>query len=175
MKLSESFLGGAASTLAARVLGLAVGFVLHAVLARILAPHEYGLYLYGSTWLLLAAFLSQLGYQNVLVRFVATAHGERDWLSLRGVVLESHRIVGLVSCTVAVALAGILSLESIEISAELKTVLWAGLAIIPLTALIALATALLQAIRHPVLSTIPDQLFRPIVFGAGVIGVHGSS
>lgn len=169
MKSSESFLGGAAATLIARTLGLAVGLALHTLLARLLAPHEYGVYLYGSGWLLLAAFFSQLGYTNVLVRFVATAHGERAWPSLRGVVLEAHRVVALVASAATLAVAGVLSLSSLAISAELEAVLWIGLPIIPLTALLALCTSVLQGILRPVLSTVPDQLIRPLLLGIGVL------
>ncbi|MDH5225129.1 MAG: oligosaccharide flippase family protein, partial [Actinomycetota bacterium] len=64
-------LSGSAWVLSTRVLGLALGLAMNALLARLLAPAEFGSFLLINTMVVIGSTLSELGLDRAVVRFTA--------------------------------------------------------------------------------------------------------
>lgn len=159
---------GASASFVVRVVGMLVGFGLSVVLARTLGAAAYGTYVYALSWLLLVALAAQIGLRDSVVRFGASAFGQRAWGELRGITRFSNRWTLSVSLASVAVLAGILWGLSDRLDPTLLRTMIAGLVMIPLVAFLGVKSAMLLALSRPVLSTLSDSVARPTTILVGI-------
>src|SRR5437870_7499768 len=78
------FARATAGTLALRAASLALGFVCHLFLTRLLGAHDYGVYVSALAWTNALSVPATLGAERLIVRQIAVYRARRDWALWRG-------------------------------------------------------------------------------------------
>jgi len=135
-----------------------------------MGPTEYGAYSFAFAILMLVAIPAQVGVPQLIVRETAKAQVSKDWALMRGLwrwgnfAVMSFSLLGLLF-----ALAIVLLLIVSGNTTGRLVVIGAGIALIPLIALIAVRGSCLRGLRMVVSGQLPDGVIRPLVF-LGLIG-----
>lgn len=95
---------GALSSLSVRIYGAAIAYLTQLYLARSIGAEQLGVYVFAWTWLSVLAFLTPLGFETSLVRYIASYTAEERWGELRGVLAFGARVTLFTS--LAVTLVG---------------------------------------------------------------------
>lgn len=156
------FARNAAVSLAVRVGGMGVGFVLQAVLARTLGPTEYGHYLYALAWMNVVLLFAKFDLDVSGVRFVSAAASSGDWRTVRGFVRRSTALVLLFSTALA-AIGGLVTLllRPRLVTSRAETLLL-SCALLPVTALLALQVGQHQGLKRLFWAQGPSLVIRPM-------------
>jgi O-antigen/teichoic acid export membrane protein len=95
------------------------------------------------------------------VREIATSNARKDWGYMRGFIVRSHQIIGLMSLSLAmIGAVFLLVWGKTQDPIKLKC-MWLGLLLIPLVSLGSLRGAMLRGLRKVVLGQLPEQVIRP--------------
>lgn len=148
------------------------------VLARVLGPEGFGIYVYALSLVTLIAVPTQLGLPTLLVREVARYQVQERWGLLRGLLQRVNQVVVVTSLILGVGAAVIAWAVADSVSEEqVRTFAWA-LLLLPLIALGNLRGAALRGLRKIVKGQLPEYLLRPglhlVLIGTAVL-VWGST
>ena len=151
----------AGGLLAINIVGAGLALLSHIVLARMLGPSSYGVYVYALAWVSILALLAQVGTEPLVVRQVSAYQALAQWPLLHGLVRFCRFMVSGVGLFLAVLVClATLTLRD-RISAELVSALWVTAATIPVLALLQLHQALLTGLHRPLASGIIGNIIRP--------------
>jgi len=161
--------GNLGATLVKAVLGTAgvraahgiLGFATAIVLAKMLGPSGYGTYAFVMALVGFVTIPSELGVPGLAVREIAAANARKDWASMRGFIVRSHQMIGLMSLTLALAGAAGLLIWGRKLDPVKANCMWLALILIPLVSLGSLRGAMLRGLRKVVLGQLPEQVIRP--------------
>ncbi len=95
-------LKGASSAFAIRVLGTLIGFIVSVVVARLLGAEGAGVYFLAISIASVAAMVGRIGFDNTVVRFVASLASARDWAGVRFVNGTASGVVAAASLLISV-------------------------------------------------------------------------
>ena len=154
--------------------GLQFGFLL--LLARILSPHNYGLFVLGWTVVMLAQSIGGFGLQKGLVKLVAEYETKDDDAGVRGTIL-SATVVSMIFAT-AIAAAIFVTSEPVAITLfrkpRLDLVFGMLALLVPFWTFTLIASAVSQAFRNIRAQQLilNERMLLPLVF-VGAIGLLG--
>lgn len=150
-----------AFSLAIKICRFGLGLISAALLARIMSPHDYGIYSYALVIATLLAIPGEAGMPQLVIREVARARASDDKSKIRGVVFFANATVAILSvCTVALAGGGLLLFHE-ALDAQLALVMALVLISVFLGSLANVRGAILRGLGSPILSQIPEQIIRP--------------
>jgi len=163
---------GAIGSFVVKILGAAIAFGLHILLARLLGVSQYGIYIYALTWLNILAILCLLGFHTSLVRFIAAYKAQEKWGLLRGIVRRSTQFVVIFSLLIG-GIGGIVVwfLRS-RIGQDQATTFGVALILLPVLVLVRLREAGLRALKRVVRSELPIRIIRPLLLSAILSGLY---
>lgn len=118
-------------------IGLTVGFGLQVALARMLGVHEYGLYVYISTWVAVLSVLCILGFDTAAMRFIAEYRARSELSALWGFIRFARRRALSVSVALAVLL-GVCIVGARPLQGQQITAYLIGALLLPVTVLLQL-------------------------------------
>lgn len=144
-------------------------FGLHIMLARLLGPEQYGIYIYAFTWIHILLFLCLLGFHTSLLRFVAEYHIKQQWSLLRGILRRSRQIVLSVSILAALVGTGVVWFSAEDLSAEQVVTFYAAFCLLPVLTFAWLREASLRALKHAVQAELLQRVVYPALTGLGVL------
>lgn len=138
---------GTRRVLVLQLVGLALGYIVHVVLARWMGVTEYGRFTYVLAWVSLVATPVGLGWPVLVVRLVPEYRTQHAWQALRGVLQGGVGSVLVFSSVVIVAL--ILGIQWLgkERFADYISPFLIGMWLIPLQILINLAGGTLRGLQ----------------------------
>lgn len=167
--LGRQLVQGSLLGLLLRVLSVLAGLLSSVVLARALGPAEYGIYAFVFAIIAILALPVQMGLPTLVVRETAKAVVLEDWPLLRGIWAWATRVafVGALAM-VAAALCWVALFGDAMRTERAEAFLW-GLPLVPLLAFGEVRAAALSGLRRIFLSTLPDQILRPLLL-AGLVG-----
>ena len=84
-----------------RIYGAIIAYFVQLYLAWAMGAAQLGIYVFAVTWLSILSFLTPLGFDTSLVRFLAQYVADKDWPRARGVLQVARRIGLWVSLSVA--------------------------------------------------------------------------
>ncbi len=154
---------GATGSLAVALVATGLGFVVQAVLARVLGVSQFGVYIYTLTWINTLLLLTTLGLDGSLVRYIPAYRTQREWGLLRGVLRWSLTAVFFASLFVGAVIFLVTWLLENKISTDLQVTFWVGIALLPLLSLTIVRQAALRGFKHAARSEIPDTIFRSLI------------
>ncbi len=154
---------GSIGTFIVQITGSGVLFGLHVLLARLLGVGQYGIYVYVLSWVNIFVTISMLGLNTSLLRFVAAYKAQEKWGLLRGILRRSTEIVITSSLILSVIAGSIVLFLRNHISRSLSSTFFVALILLPILTLTRLRGAVLRALKRVVLSTLPDNVIRPLM------------
>lgn len=160
-------LGGTAFIFSCRIFASGVTFVTYLLLARWMGASELGKYVLANSWLIMLAVFPASGYADAAIRFVGQGLARGDHGYVRGFVRHSTKIVILSSLTITVV-GSALILAIPQFPNEMRMLFFIALAGVPFFALIRLNAGIANAFSKFALSFLPNNIFRPVLFLAGV-------
>lgn len=163
---------GAIGSFVVKILGAAIAFGLHILLARLLGVTQYGIYIYALTWVNILVIASLLGSNTSLVRFIAAYKAQEKWGLLRGIVHRSTQFVVIFSLLIG-GIGGIVVwfLRS-RIGQDQAATFGVALILLPVLALVRLREAGLKALKRVVQSEFPIVIIRPLLLAAILSGLY---
>lgn len=144
-----------------KVSSMVVGLGLSVVLGRALGPTQFGSYVFAFAIIKFLTVLAQAGLPALLVRETAKLEVISAWGHLRGLERFSNELL-LVSSAMVVAIAAIVILNpNLPLDHNARSVLLAGLVVVPIMALMNSKSSMVLGFRHVLLGQVPDMLVRP--------------
>jgi O-antigen/teichoic acid export membrane protein len=138
-----------------------LGFLTAIVLAKMLGPSGYGTYAFVMALVGFVTIPSELGVPGLAVREVAASNARKDWGYMRGFIIRSHQMIGLMSAVLATFGATALLIWGRNLDPIKASCMWLALLLIPLVSLGSLRGAMLRGLRKVVLGQLPEQVIRP--------------
>ncbi len=162
-------LRAAGAGVAARVVAVLASLISTIVLARVLGPENYGTYAYVIAVIALLSLPVQMGLPTLIVRETAAAAAREDWALMRGIWTWSTRVIVITSAILVAIVGGALIAFPGVVGAERYDALVWGVLLIPFLAFAAAREAAMRGLRAIVLSSLPDQILRPLLVAALVL------
>jgi O-antigen/teichoic acid export membrane protein len=151
---------GSISAFAVYVASVGLTYCSLLLIARIVGVDSYGIYAYVFAWMSVLGYLSALGFDVALLRFVPAYEAEQAWSLMRGVVQYSQRRAIVVATFVALVGISITALRTPSFSPELKNTFLIGFMLVPIWALLWIRCAVVRAFGGVVWAIAPDRLVR---------------
>lgn len=165
------FARGAARSFMAKTLGLAIGFILQITMARILGIGQYGIYVFALSWINVLLFVTVLGWDKTILRFIPVYFNDREYGKSNGLLRRSLLVVSASGTLVCVAMLAYLQLLGKGMdSAQTHTMMIAAL-LLPVLALSQLRQAGLNAVKQVFRSELTDTFIRPAIIIAAVLTI----
>lgn len=134
------------------------------LLARLLGPEAYGVYVYVFALVSLMAILAQLGLPTLLMRETASADVQSQWGLMRGIWRWANAVT-LISSAVLIAIGSVSAwLLSGQLTREQLAAFGWGMLLVPLIALAELRSGALRGLRRVIQGQLPGMLIRPGLF-----------
>lgn len=162
-----------AFVVAAIAQGVALGVQI--LLARVMGPEQFGIYVYVFTWLNILVLLAVLGLDTTLLRYVASYKVEAAWGALRGILERSDQLTLIASCAVGIIGFVTIWLLRARLGPELSLTFWIGFVILPVFALSTLRQAALRSLKHIILAQLPGSIIRPVLLAVFVGAAYSAS
>lgn len=159
---SDRLIRGGSWLFGIKLAGILAAFALQVTLARILGVSEFGIYTFVMTCTTLAAIPATLGLPIGLVKLVAESREKKNWGSTGG-LLRWGRVVPLAAGTILFGAATLFVMFSDGAEKFGLPALVAGLAGIPLLAVLRCQMALARGFEWPLLAFAPELLARPLI------------
>ena len=148
-------------------IGIGLTYLSQLVVARVVGVETFGLYTYVFAWMVVLVYVSTLGFDVGVLRFIPVYRTEGAWPLLRGVIQYAQRRSALVA--VLVALAGCVPVLAWGSTPERRDTFLVGFALVPILALLRIRCAVVRAQGGVVLALAPDRIVREGVL-IGLIG-----
>jgi O-antigen/teichoic acid export membrane protein len=157
------------------VFGAGATFVAQVLLARWMGASELGIYALAFSWCILLATLSTGGFRLAAIRFIGEGLVRDGSGYIRGFMQRSRQFVLIAS--VAVAIVGITGLTFLAPadSTSSRPAFVIALLAVPLFAMLNLYAGFANALSRFALSFLPTNIFRPVLFLAGIFAAWMAS
>ena len=153
--------------------GIGLTYCSQLLIARMVGVHAYGVYAYAYAWMVVLAYMSALGFDVALLRFVPAYEAVRNWPLLCGVIQYGQRRAGAVS--LAVALIGVCAVRLGDEAQPLRDTLLIGLWLVPVWALLWIRCSVVRAFGGVALALAPDRVVRDgllvVLIGVATFGL----
>lgn len=169
----SSLMTSSAIMMAGRVMGSAAGFGIQILLARLLTPDDLGLFYLVTSGAIVLGTLAALGYPAIANQFVVRYTVRGNDLALTGFIKSARRdalmaAAILTVCAVVVVMAVALAGTS---RPEFYLPAAAGVLAIPAFSILRVNGGIANALEQFSISFLPDNLFRPVLFGLSLLFV----
>lgn len=127
-----------------------------ALLTRLMAPTEFGVYALVIAWVTMLTVPANFGLPNLIARELAAGTARKNFGVVAGLVRRSHQFIFLTGIVLMVSAGGVAWLEG---SGSLALVV--GLPLVLLLPLAAARSAMMRGIGHVLRGQWPDNILRP--------------
>jgi len=138
--------------------GVGLTYCSQLLIARMVGVHTYGVYAYVYAWMVVLAYMSALGFDVALLRFVPAYEAVRNWPLLCGVIQYGQRRAAAVG--LAVTLIGVGAIVLRDEVPLLRDTLLVGLWLVPVWALLWIRCSVVRAFGGVVAALAPDRVVR---------------
>lgn len=154
---------GGATALAIYIAAAAIAASSQLLIARLIGAEAYGIYAYVLAWTTILGYVSALGFDVALLRFVP-AYQTLGALSLaRGVIRYAERRALAVSLLLVLIGTFAILMWPRALAPELRNTFLVGLALVPVLALLWIRCAIVRAFGGVMLALLPDRVVRDSV------------
>lgn len=142
------------------IAGAGLAYCSQFAITRIVSVEAYGIYSYVLAWMSVLAYLSALGFDVALLRFLPAYETARAWALLRGVIQYAERRAMVVAAVVIVVGVSIIMLRAESLSPALTHTFVIGFMLVPVCALLWIRCAAARAFGGVVSAVVPDRVVR---------------
>jgi O-antigen/teichoic acid export membrane protein len=158
--LAAKLARGSAAALVVYIAGAGVTYCAQFAVARIIGAQGYGIYAYVLAWVTILAYVSALGFDISLMRFVPAYLTTRAYAQLRGVIQYAWRRVAALGCGIAVTGVAVILARSGKLPPDLAATFVVGFAVVPVLALLWIRAAVVRGFGGVVSALAPDRVVR---------------
>lgn len=155
-----------------RVASAAILYLSQVALARWMGAHEYGIYVFVWTWVLMLSGVSVLGLSIVMIRLVPEYLERRQYALLRGLLLGSRLAVLLTGTLIAVLALLVLWVAGNRLGSHYVLPMFIALACVPLCALTDLQDGIGRGRGWMAAGLVPPYILRPLLLLACMAAAH---
>lgn len=168
---SNTLLSSALGTIFVQGTSAGLLFFLSLALARTLGQEGFGAYEYADAWIEVLILFSMLGFDRLLIRYVAEFQQREDWGLLIGIFRYARKRIVLFALIVipVVGLIITFALGNQSNGFIIVTTFWIALVLLPLRVILKLNQVTLQGLRRTVFAYLPDYVLRPAILLVGLI------
>lgn len=160
-KGKAKFLRSVTGSVGLRVVLLGINLVTSIVLARLLGPEKFGVYIFSLTVMTIVAIPGQAGMPLLAVRETAFYQVERNWAYLRGFLIRQRQFI--LGWSALAMLMGYGVLKFLPPSPDSEVLLWA-LLLSPFYTLIIATGAAVRGLQRVLIGQIIETALRPTLF-----------
>jgi O-antigen/teichoic acid export membrane protein len=166
---------GSAAALVVHVAGASLTYCAQLAVARTIGADGYGVYAYVFAWMTVLAYVSALGFDVSLLRFVPAYLAPRAFALLRGVIRYAARRAAAVGCGIAfIGVASILTWSG-ELPPDLANTFLVGFPLVPILALLWICAAVVRGFDGVVSALAPDRMMRDgLLLGLVLLATAGA-
>jgi O-antigen/teichoic acid export membrane protein len=140
--------------------GAAITYCAQLAVARKIGAHGYGVYAYVLAWVTVLAYVSALGFDISLLRFVPAYRATQAFALLRGIMRYAWQRVGAVGCGIALSGIVVVLLRSRVLPRDLVDTFLVGFAVVPVLALSWARAAVVRGFGGVISALAPDRVVR---------------
>ncbi len=155
-----------------RVASAAIAFASQPLLARWMGAHEFGVYVYVWTWVLMIGGFADLGFGTTAQRFAAEYRDGSDMARLRGFLRGSRMLAIAFGAALGMAGLGVVAILSPRL--ETTTPLVLACLCLPVYALVVVQDGIARSYDAVNLALVPPYIVRPVLILALVFATHAS-
>lgn len=154
--------------------GRVVGFLTQAIVARTLGPAWFGVYTLGVAVANFVNIISQFGFDNGVVRYVARYRAQGDNERVRGAIIQSVLIAFCIGLVVSLAVfLGAQFIAETLLNRPRATLMVRGFSFaLPFFVMMSMLVWATQGFQTVTYATYVQQLIRPIAYFVLVVGVY---
>lgn len=145
-----------------RILSAVIAFVSQVILARLMGPFEYGIFVLVWVAMVIIGGLAPLGFQTAIIRFLPQYAEQNDLSRIRGMLVSSRIFVLVFSSFVALATVGVVYFGSHWFESYLVLPFIVGAIALPMIALGDMLDGTARAKGWPVRALGPTYILRPM-------------
>ncbi|NES22152.1 MAG: flippase [Symploca sp. SIO3E6] len=149
--------------------GFLLAYLLQVFLARGMGETEYGVYAYVISWALLLSCVADLGFPDMVLRFVSEYKVQEASGMLRGVIQGSWFTVAAIGIGLSLIGTGVIWLMQDYVPFLYKTPLLIGVWLVPLFALHQLQLETARSLGDITLAYAPYRIFWPVLVAISAI------
>jgi O-antigen/teichoic acid export membrane protein len=158
--LTADLARGSAAALVVYVAGAGLTYCAQLAVARTIGAEGYGVYAYVFAWVTVLAYVSALGFDISLLRFVPAYLATREFALLRGVIQYAWRWVAAVGCGIALTGVAVILARYGKLPPDLANTFVVGFALVPVLALVWIRAAVVRGFGGVVSALAPDRVVR---------------
>lgn len=155
--------GGLSAVAIAKIGGLGLSFLSHVVLARVTTVEEYGIYIYVWGWIVVLAYVSRAGFDNVVERYVSKFRAEERWQELRGVLRRAIQYTGGFGILVGAVGGMLIWVLGTQLSSSMQLTFWYGFVLLPILTCVYIVQSGLRGLKRVGQAFIPELIVRNVV------------
>ena len=140
--------------------GAGLTYCAQLVVARAIGAGGYGVYAYVLAWITVLAYVSALGFDVSLLRFVPAYLARPAVPLLRGVIQYASRRVAAVGCGIALIGIAVVLVQFKVLAPALANAFLVGFAVVPIAALLWVYAAVVRGFGGVVSALAPDRMIR---------------
>ena len=146
-----------------RVAAAALAFISQVMLARWMGSHEFGVYVYVLTWVMLFGGLVDIGLASSAQRFIPLYSEKGAWSHLRGFLSGSRWLTFLIAT--AISAVGVLAIYSLDHWLDEYTIipLYIGCLILPVYGIMHVQDGIARSYNWPNLALLPPFVIRQLL------------
>lgn len=150
--------------------GLFVGFISQTVLARYLGTHEYGIFVYAFSWVMLLSILGRFGFDNLIINRLPSYLKKKKYSEIKGLSYFSKLFSYLLSVVLGVLFFGTMyMLDLSNIVQSSYTFLIGFFFVLPLLIISYINQGFLVGLKQVVVANIPIMIIRHVLLIAFII------
>jgi O-antigen/teichoic acid export membrane protein len=158
---AEGLASSAIRTMAVRVGGMGLNFLLGIALARWLGKEGFGVYAFANSWVALLTPLLIIGLDRLMVKDMAAYRATENWPLMRGVAIRAVQLCAAASVLGALVAGFCLSLAGKPEEAAKTAVVIVAFIGLPLRVVASVLESGIRGLDKVSLSQIPDNLVTP--------------
>ncbi|MEM8540209.1 MAG: polysaccharide biosynthesis C-terminal domain-containing protein [Pseudomonadota bacterium] len=152
-----------------RVLSAVIAFLSQVILARLMGPFEYGVFVLVWVAMVIIGGLAPLGFQTAIIRFLPQYYEQNDFPRIRGMLVSSRIFVLLFSSLVAVLTVGVVYFGAEWFESYLILPFIVGAIALPMIAFGDMLDGTARAQGWPVRALGPTYILRPLLILAFLV------
>lgn len=154
---------GAAGAFVVSIVGAALGFAAHVVVARLIGKDDYGIYVLMLSWVSVLSVVAQAGQDNNVVRFLPTYVLRGEWGKARGLRRGIGWLVLGISVVIALAGCAVIAIIGRDQSLSWRTTFYIGFMMLPVLTQLQQSGAMHQAFKRAVSANAYVSIVRPLI------------
>ncbi len=143
---------------------MGLGYLAQILIARLCGAHQFGIFAYTYSWLIVLSLFCNAGLDYALLRYVPSYISKQDNFQLQSLLSWAIQRVLLLSFAVTAIIVVLILLFRHSISDDLLYTLLAATPAIPISTLLLDVQALLRSLKRVALAILPDLWIKNILF-----------